>query len=90
MNKNAYEIRLELLQMAHNDMNRLSDDSLNLLKVKDERKYEQYRELIATGKGESSPFISSITNKTLRDNLPQTDQIIARAESLYRFVNGRE
>lgn len=68
MNKNAYEIRLEVLQMAHSD---------------EYNKYHHKLETVRNDKGflDDVEIIDSLT--------PKTSDIIARAESLYKFVEGK-
>jgi hypothetical protein len=67
MNKNAYEIRLNILQMAHADAQMKYLENLNT--VRDN-----------SGK---------VTNEKLIDELfPKSADIIARAEELYKFVEG--
>ena len=67
-NKNAYEIRLDVLNMAHNDAQMKYLEKLNTLR--DEN-----------GKVTNDRFIEEL--------FPKTDDIIKRAEELYKFVEDR-
>ncbi len=67
-NKNAYEIRLDVLNMAHNDAQMKYLEKLNTLR--DEN-----------GKVTNDRFIAELFSKT--------DDIIKRAEELYKFLEDR-
>ena len=67
-NKNAYEIRLDVLQMAHHDAQMRYLEKLNTLR--DEN--------------------GKVTNESSIEELfPKTDDVIKRAEELYKFVEDR-
>jgi hypothetical protein len=68
MAKNAYEIRLDVLQMAHADAQMRYLEKLNT-----------YRD--DNGKIQDNKIIDEI--------FPNTDDIIDRAEELYRFVEDK-
>jgi hypothetical protein len=68
MAKNAYEIRLDVLQMAHADAQMRYLEKLNTLR--DEN-----------GKVVESNLIDEL--------FPKTDDVIKRAEELYKFVEDR-
>lgn len=71
MNKNAYEIRLEVLQMAHGDASMKFLEKLNTHRTHD-----------TTG----APINPS---EEVIDRLyPKSVDVIARAEELYKFVEG--
>lgn len=70
-NKNAYEIRLDVLGMAHNDAN-----------VKFMEKLNNYRKYDANG----NPINPS--EEEIDKLFPKTSDIVARAEELYKFVEG--
>lgn len=69
MNKNAYEIRLEVLQMAHSD---------------EYNKYHHKLDTVRNSHGmlDDASAIDALT--------PETSDIIARAEELYKFVSEKE
>jgi len=71
MNKNAYEIRLDVLGMAHNAI------------------MNQYHEKISAHRDNavrsSEPFKVELINELK----PKTQDIIAYADELYAFVEGR-
>lgn len=91
MNKNAYEIRLELLNLAHDDCQNRFHEKLNLLKEADNRSYDSY--LRAAEKDTPSTlrlaFQSECTAEKIDALLPSSSEIIARAEELYRFIEGK-
>ena len=68
MAKNAFEIRLDILQMAHADAQMRYLEKLNT-----------YRD----GNGKIQD------NKIIDEIFPNTDDIIDRAEELYRFVEDK-
>ena len=71
MNKNAYEIRLDVLQMAHNDENMKFMEKLQAIKEYNCR----------------TEALKKIIDDDLIETLsPKTEVIIKRAEELYRFV----
>lgn len=69
MAKNAYEIRLDVLQMAHSDEYNKYSHKIDVLRCKGEEAYTQEN-------------IDALT--------PKTEDIIARAEELYKFVCEKE
>jgi hypothetical protein len=72
MPKNAYEIRLDVLQMAH------SDENLRFLeKLNNHRTYDQKGHMI----NPSTEVIDGL--------FPKTQDIISRAEELYKFVEDK-
>jgi hypothetical protein len=91
MNKNAYEIRLDLLNIAHGDMTTRFYEKLNLLKEADNRAYESY--LRAIEKDSDSTirlsFQGTCTAEKIDELMPSSAEIIARAEELYRFIEGK-
>jgi len=70
-NKNAYEIRLDVLQMAHGDENMRFIEKLNNHRTFD-------------GKGNMTNPPEEVINSLF----PKPADIIARAEELYKFVEG--
>ena len=70
-NKNAYEIRLDVLQMAHSDENMRFIEKLN-----NHRTYDV--------KGN----MSNPSEEVINGLFPKPADIIARAEELYKFVEG--
>jgi len=90
MNKNAFEIRLELLNLAHSDAQNRFYEKLNLLKEADCRDYDAY--VTATADGRSAPgqpFISKCTSETIDKLFPTSTDIITRAKELYQFIEGK-
>ncbi len=91
MNKNAYEIRLDLLNLAHGDMQNCFYEKLNLLKEADTRAYDSY--LRAVDKDASGTvrlaFAGQCTAEKIDALLPSSAEIISRAEQLYRFIEGK-
>jgi hypothetical protein len=87
MNKNAYEIRLELLSLAHGDMQTRFFEKLSLLKEADARSYDTY---LRAEDGTVPPaFASECTPEAIDALLPTSSEIIARAEELYRFIESK-
>jgi len=76
MNKNAYEIRLEILQMANNAANMKFMEMLNIK-----------REASFVTDKESGITKSTLKETDIDDILPDTKDIIKRAQELYTFVN---
>lgn len=70
MAKNAYEIRLEVLQMAHSD------------------EYDKYHHKLDTIRNRESGMLDSAAD--IDALTPRTEDIIARAEELYKFVCEKE
>ena len=71
-NKNAYEIRLDVLQMAHSDMNMKFLEKLNTHRTHD-----------------SSGDLVSPTEELIEELFPKPADTIARAEELYKFIEGK-
>ena len=67
--KNAYEIRLEVLQMAHSD------------------EYDKYHHKLETIRDDRGMIVDASKIDALT---PETSNIIARAEELYKFVSEKE
>ena len=74
--KNAYEIRLEVLQLAHSDL--LNNAAWKLDEL---RKGKPDANGVIFERNVSEADIDRIT--------PTSEQIIARADELYAFVEGR-
>ena len=71
MNKNAYEIRLDILNMAHGDIFAKYHEKINVIRDNANRKNE--------------PFDVAHCDALY----PTVDQIAARAQELYAFVEGK-
>ena len=91
MNKNAYEIRLDLLNLAHGDMTNRFYEKLNVLREADNRAYESYVRAAEkdTGGTVRLSFQAECTAEKIDTLLPSSAEIIARAEELYRFIEGK-
>ncbi|MEY5135273.1 MAG: hypothetical protein RL709_982 [Pseudomonadota bacterium] len=72
MNKNAYEIRLNVLQMAHSDMNMKFIEKLNNHRTQDQ-----------------NGFLVNPSEEVIEGLFSKPAEIIARAEELYKFVEGK-
>ena len=75
-NKNAYEIRLEVLQLAHSDL--LNNAAWKLDELR-------------KGKPDSNGLIfeRNVSEAEIDRITPTPEQIIVRADELYAFVEGR-
>ena len=73
MNKNAYEIRLDLLTMAREDLLQRFFQTL-----------ESFRSV--TGEVDRGAFLEAQLD-VIEKNFPTTEDIVARAEELYSFVS---
>jgi hypothetical protein len=91
MNKNAYEIRLELLSLAHGDMINRFYEKLNLLKEADNRSYDSYLRAVEKDAPDTVrlAFAGDCTAEKIDALLPSSSEIIERAEELYRFIEGK-
>lgn len=70
MNKNAYEIRLDVLSLAHGD----------LVNIYHRKVDEHFRN--------SEKFNKEFDTNLIEKLYPSSKDIIARAEELYKFVEG--
>ncbi len=70
-NKNAYEIRLEILQMAHDDVFHTYYEKLNVLRAEDEK----------------NSIKKMLTETEIDGLFPKTKVILERADELYAFVS---
>lgn len=68
---NAYEIRLEILRIAHGDMTQQYHNKVDAIRCNSEKKNEAIDENIFT------------------KLYPKSSEILARAEELYVFVEGK-
>lgn len=73
-NKNAYEIRLEVLSIAHSDLMEIYHQKLNNAKLK--------------VTGEDIWVEKKIDENIFTDLLPTSADVIKRAKELYTFVEG--
>lgn len=73
-NKNAYEIRLEVLSIAHSDLMELYHQKLHNAKLK----------MIS----EEGWIEEKIDENIITELLPKSEEIIKRAKELYAFVEG--
>lgn len=71
MNKNAYEIRLEILKMAHDDAT-----------GKYYQKLDFYRR-------DADKFDKELDPAIIESSFPTSAEILAKAEELYTFVEGK-
>ena len=77
-NKNAYEIRLEVLNLAHGDAWNTAHEKLNVLREHDHRAMDT-----------TTPLPTMAFNGVSIDAcIPTTEAIKARAAELYSFVEG--
>ena len=72
MNRNAYEIRLDVLNLAHGDLMTHAHESLNASRY--------------TKDNEGNLVEVPLSNEALQSFLPKSSDIIARAKELYAFV----
>lgn len=75
MNKNAYEIRLDVLTLAHAD----------LMNIYHEKLHNAKKKMVDDGHGWVE---EKIDDSVFQDFLPTPKQIIERANELYKFVEG--
>jgi len=73
-NKNAYEIRLEVLSIAHNDLMEIYHQKLHNAKIK----------MI----GEDNWTEEKIDENIITNLLPKPADVIKRAKELYTFIEG--
>ena len=86
--KNAFEIRLDILEMANAASTNLFYEKLNILKEEDEREYNKAIRH-AEKRNTSVVLPKNIVDADKIDELtPKTADIIARARELYSFVEG--
>lgn len=70
-NKNAYEIRLNVLEMAHQDEMTKFHEKMQLLRLEEEK----------------DPTKQMLTETEVDGMFPKTQNILQRAEELYSFVS---
>lgn len=75
-NKNAYEIRLEVLSLAHGD----------LMNIFHEKLHNTRKRMVDDGNGWVE---DKIDDSVIQSLLPKTEDIIKRAQELYAFVEGK-
>lgn len=88
MNKNAYEIRLEVLSLAHSDSWNTAHEKLNVLREHDNRAMEAYYRKREGDISTPLPKLS-FTAEAIESCIPSTESIKARAAELYSFVEGQ-
>jgi hypothetical protein len=87
MNKNAYEIRLEVLNLAHGDSWSTAHEKLNVLREQDQRAMEDYYKKLECDPTTPLPK-PSFNAEAIEHCIPSTESIKARAAELYSFVEG--
>jgi uncharacterized protein YjaZ len=87
MNKNAYEIRLEILSLAHRDVWNTYHEKLNVLREQDQRTMEDYYRKLDVDVTTPLPQMR-FTAQAIDALIPSTDAIKKRAVELYSFVEG--
>lgn len=75
-NKNAYEIRLEVLSIAHSDLMEVYNQKLHNAKIK------------MVGEHADGWTEEKIDENIITDLLPTPADVITRAKELYTFVEG--
>lgn len=91
--KNAYEIRLDILQMAESHLIGEYHEKLNVLRDQDSRIYDEYvreRDLAVEERREcaSSLPTPSCSPEMVESLLPTPEAIAKRAKEIYAFVEG--
>ena len=81
---NAYEIRLDILRMAHDDVLERYHQSVDTLRVADDRALCKLQDGLGGGKGKDTHDYVDVD--TVQKLFPTPDQIKHRAEELYQFV----
>ena len=71
MNKNAYEIRLEILKMAHDDAT------------------SRYYQKLEAHRRNADTLNIAFSETLIESLFPTSAEIIAKAEELYKFVEGK-
>jgi hypothetical protein len=92
MNKNAYEIRLEVLNLAHGDSWNTAHEKLNVLREQDNIAMDLFYKKRGEKRGVGAPTPlpkPSFNAEAIESLIPSTASIKARAEELYSFVEGR-
>lgn len=89
MNKNAYEIRLEVLNLAHGDSWNTAHEKLNVLREQDNRAMDLFYKKTKMLNSTTSLPKPSFNAEAIESLIPSTESIKARAEELYSFVEGR-
>ena len=79
---NAYEIRLDILRMAHDDALEQYHQSVDTIRIADDR----HREKLQDGLGTAKDIHDYVDVDTVTKLFPTPDQIKQRAEELYQFV----
>jgi hypothetical protein len=87
MNKNAYEIRLEVLNLAHGDCWNTYHEKLNVLREQDQRAMEDYYRKFEVDTTTSLPTMA-FNGKAIDACIPSIQSIKTRAAELYSFVEG--
>lgn len=92
-NKNAYEIRLDILQMAEGHLLGEYHEKLNALRDQDCRIYEEYireRDLATEERRECASCLPtpSCSPEMVESLLPTPEAIAKRAKEIYAFVEG--
>lgn len=85
MNKNAYEIRLEVLQAAINDCQNKFSEKLNVIREQDYN--ERERLAVKRVKSDDGPFVAKLTQEKIDELFPSTAVVLKRAEELYAFID---
>ena len=80
---NAYEIRLDILRMAHDDVLERYHQSVDTLRMADDRAHCKLQEGIGSGSKDSHDYVDV---ETVQKMFPTPRQIKTRAEELYQFV----
>ena len=88
MNKNAYEIRLEVLSLAHGDSWNTYQEQLNVLREHDTRVMDDYYNKREMDPATPLPKLA-FTAEAIQSFIPSTAAIKARAAELYSFVEGQ-
>lgn len=88
MNKNAYEIRLEVLSLAHEELSMQYNEKVSSIRESDQRVYDAWLCKNDDGNTSEEPPESELTIEAIENLLPSTESIIKRAKELYSFVEG--
>jgi hypothetical protein len=87
INKNAYEIRLEVLSLAHSDCWNTYHQKLDVLREHDQRAMDDYYRKLEVDTTTPLPTLA-FNGASIDACIPSTESIKARASELYSFVEG--
>ena len=85
-NKNAYEIRLEVLGLAQGELSDKFHETLQSYREKDCREYDKWQDMKERDETDNLLPEMLVTEELINNLKPSMEDIVEKARELYKFI----